>query len=81
MECNNGIVIPTLSPDPCNGKQYSTKCVLHEDAMVLLNLPPNSTLETILNTYLVSLSAALTRITALETLTADLEARIIVLEA
>lgn len=79
--CNNGITIPTLDTDPCNGENTSSKCVVHESALTLLELPENSTLETILNTYMIALASALVRIDDLETLTADLEARILILEA
>lgn len=79
-KCPQSIVIPELLDDACNGKQISSKCVIHEEPVTLLELPDNSTLETILNTYMVSLSTALTRIVALETLTANLEERIIELE-
>jgi len=81
MNCNSGISIPSLLPeDPCNGETKSTKCVIHSDALVLLELSADSSVYDIINAFYVSLSAALNRIESLETLTVELEARIVALE-
>jgi hypothetical protein len=80
MTCNNGIIIPQLSEDVCNGETKNSKCVIHEDALVLLELPEDSSAYDIINAFYVSLSAALNRIESLETLTVELEARIVALE-
>lgn len=81
MACNNGIVIPTpLTEDPCKGETKSTNCIIHPDALVLLELPADSSMYTIVNTFTVALSSALTRVDDLEALTVELEARIFALE-
>lgn len=80
MSCISGVNIPILSEDICNGETKNSKCVIHEDALVLLELPSNSTMYEIVNAFSVALSAALNRLQDLETLTTELEARIVVLE-
>jgi len=80
MNCSNGITIPTLNEDLCNGETKATQCIIHPDALVLLELPADSSTYDIINAFYVSLSAALNRIESLETLTVELEARIVALE-
>lgn len=47
IDCNNGISIPTLENDPCNGKQYSTKCIYDENIYTELGIEADSTQEQI----------------------------------
>ena len=78
--CNNGIVIPNLENDECNGKTMSTKCIIHVDSIPSLDLPQNSSQYEINQTLILALNSANNRIEALETLIENLETRIIDLE-
>ena len=80
MDCHQYTVIPTLPSDPCNGERGNTKCIFSEDAFTLLEISANSSLDTILNAFVVALNAQNTRLNAQELLIADLEARVIELE-
>ena len=81
MDCPQYTVIPTLPSDPCNGERGNIKCIYSEDAFTLLEIPANSSLDTILNAFVVALNAQNTRLNAQDLLIADLEARIEILEA
>ena len=81
MDCPNYIVVPTLPTDPCNGERGNTKCIFSEDAFTLLGIEANSSLDVILNAFVVALNAQNTRLNAQDLLIADLEARIEILEA
>ena len=43
QNCNNGINIPTLETDPCNGERVSAGCVVDSGIYSELSLPANST--------------------------------------
>ena len=73
-------VIPTLVEDLCNGTQTSTNCLIFPEAITYLNLPPNSTLTLVLQTYLLSLVDARNRISILEGIVGNYEIRITALE-
>ena len=79
-DCPQYIVIPTLPSDPCNGERGNTKCIFSEDAFTLLSIEANSSLDVILNAFVVALNAQKTRIDAQDLLIADLEARVTALE-
>ena len=81
MECPNYIVLPELPEDFCNGKRYDTRCIFSADSFTLLDLPADSSLDVILNAFVVALNAQNTRLNAQDLLIADLEARIEILEA
>lgn len=80
MECPNYVVVPTLPSDPCNGERGNIKCQFSEDAYTLLDVPANSSLDVILNAFVIALNAQNTRLNAQDLLIADLEARIEILE-
>ena len=80
MECQNYVILPELPEDFCNGKRYDTRCVFSSDSFTLLDVPANSSLDTILNAFVVALNAQNTRLNAQDLLIADLEARIEILE-
>ena len=80
MECQNYVILPELPEDFCNGKRYDTRCVFSSDSFTLLDVPANSSLDTILNAFVVALNAQNARLNAQELLIADLEARIEILE-
>ena len=42
--CISNVVIPTPLIEECSGCYASTKCILHPDALPILNLPANSSL-------------------------------------
>ena len=80
MDCHQYTVIPTLPSDPCNGERGNIKCQFSEDAYTLLGVPANSSLDVILNAFVVAISAQKTRIDAQDLLIADLEACVTTLE-
>lgn len=47
MACNDGVTIPTLQEDPCNGKTINAKCVIDSNIYEDLELDANSTQEEI----------------------------------
>lgn len=79
MECQNYIV-PVQVTDECIGERIKTKCVYSTDAFTLLGLDANSSLDVILNAFVVALNAQNTRLNAQDLLIADLEARVTALE-
>ena len=79
MECPNYIV-PIQIEDFCNGKRYDTRCIFSSDSFSLLDVPANSSLDVILNAFVVALNAQNTRLNAQDLLIADLEARVEILE-
>ena len=42
-DCNNGITIPILNPDPCEGCTTNANCVVDENLYAELSLSSNST--------------------------------------
>jgi len=79
MECSN-YILPVQIVDNCNGERGNTKCIFSEDAFTLLSIEANSSLDVILNAFVVALNAQKTRIDAQDLLIADLEARVEILE-
>jgi hypothetical protein len=79
MECPN-YILPVQIVDNCNGERGNTKCIFSEDAFTLLSIEANSSLDVILNAFVVALNAQKTRIDAQDLLIADLEARVEILE-
>lgn len=79
-DCNNGISIPTLTSDSCQGKRISTNCVFSPTAVTYLGLPANSSIETIFSALLVSLVDARARIATLEGQVILLDNRVTLLE-
>ena len=78
-DCPNYIVLVQIV-DNCNGERGNTRCIYSEDAFTLLGIEANSSLDVILNAFVVALNAQNTRLNAQELLIADLEARIEILE-
>ena len=76
-----GYINPVQIEDFCNGKRYDTRCVFSSDSFSLLDLSANSSLDVILNAFVVALNAQNVRLNAQELLIADLEARVETLEA
>ena len=74
-------ITPVQIEDFCNGERGNTKCIYSEDAFTLLEIPANSSLDVILNAFVVALNAQNTLINAQALVIADLEARIEILEA
>ena len=75
-----GYINPVQIEDFCNGKRYDTRCIFSSDSFSLLDLPADSSLDVILNAFVVALNAQNTRLNAQALLIADLEARIEILE-
>ena len=78
-DCNE-YILPVQIVDNCNGERGNTKCIFSEDAFTLLSIEANSSLDVILNAFVVALNAQKTRIDAQDLLIADLEARVEILE-
>lgn len=79
-ECTEYIVLPQLPSDPCNGERGNIKCQFSEDAYTLLEIPANSSLDVILNAFVLALNAANTINNAQQLVIEDLEERIEALE-
>ena len=75
-----GYINPVQIEDFCKGERGNTRCIFSEDAYTLLDLPADSSLDAILNAFVVALNAQNTRLNAQDLLIADLEARIEILE-
>ena len=79
-DCLEYTVTPDLPNDECQGERIKTSCVYSPVSYTLLDVPANSSLDTILNAFVVALNAQNTRLNAQELLIADLEARVEILE-
>ena len=79
MECQN-YIIPVQITDECNGERGNIKCQFSEDAYTLLEIPANSSLDVILNAFVLALNSAFTTNTAQQLVIEDLEQRIYNLE-
>lgn len=65
--CVNGIEIPEPIVEPCRGDYKSDVCFLHEQALVELGLPVNSSVNLIIQTMYSAIVSMQSRITELET--------------
>ena len=79
MECPNYIV-PVQITDECNGERGNIKCQFSEDAYTLLEIPANSSLDVILNAFVLALNSAFTTNSAQQIMIEDLEQRVYNLE-
>lgn len=80
-DCIEYTVLPQLPSDPCNGERGNIKCQFSEDAYTLLEIPANSSLDVILNAFVLALNSAFTTNSAQQIIIEDLEQRILILEA
>ena len=81
-ECKNGIEVPILFPtDFCKGQKTSTRCIVNQDAITLLQLPPNSTQEEVNNAMVIAIASLINRVVSLEAEVEDLKQRVLILEA
>lgn len=80
MATCNEYIVPVQTVDFCKGEKTNAKCVVSTDAYTLLGLATNSSLDVILNAFVVAISAQKTRIDAQDLLIADLESRVTTLE-
>lgn len=80
INCNNGIVIPDLIVDICNGETKNSDCIIFNNAITYLGLTPNSNLTQVVSALLLSLKDARDRIELLEAIATDHETRITTLE-
>jgi len=53
--CNNGTSVPELITESCNGEYKSTQCIIHPTAISYLNLPINSSQQSINNAFILAL--------------------------
>lgn len=57
IRCNNGITIPILEDDPCNGSCILTKCVYSDNPIISLGIPSNTSLENIINNIAININS------------------------
>lgn len=55
--CYDGISIPTLIEEPCDGKYTLDNCSVHAAAIPYLSLPANSSLALVIQNIVLSLQA------------------------
>ena len=79
MPCNNNTQIVQI-PDDCNGERKSTNCVIYPSAITYLGLSSEPTATQVIDNLLLSLVDARQRIELLETIVADLDARLTLIE-
>lgn len=72
-QCYTGTDVPDKIEEPCNGEYTLDQCIIHAAAISYLELPTNSSLMTIINTFVLALIAKDDQI-------AELDARITALE-
>jgi hypothetical protein len=73
-KCLTGTNVPTLLPtEPCGGEYLPTACIVNPGAISYLNLPANSTQQTIN-------SALINALMAKDVTIFELESRILILE-
>lgn len=73
-------VVPNLVEDKCKGKQGSTDCIIFEKGIPYLSIPEGANLTIIVETLLLSLVDARTRIKTLESDVSNLNSRLTTLE-
>ena len=64
--CNGGVDIPQLSEENCEGVYISSQCIINPNAITALNLPVNSSLNTIINALVLGLIYKEEQITSLQ---------------
>lgn len=78
--CNTGTDIPNLDEEVCKGVYYATNCVIHPTTLTYLNLPVNSSVFTIINSFILALTYKDEQIQILTDALAALDARVVALE-
>lgn len=66
--CYTGTTVPEPITEPCNGDYTSDQCIIHPIAIPYLDLPANSSLYTIVNTFILALQRKDEQIAELEAL-------------
>ena len=79
MKCQN-YIIPVQIEDFCKGERKSTNCIIYPTAITYLGLSSESTATQVIDNLLLSLVDARQRIELLETIVANLDARLTILE-
>ena len=80
MACENNNTQIVQIPDNCNGERKSTNCVIYPTAITYLGLSSESTATQVIDNLLLSLVDARQRIELLETIVANLDARLTLIE-
>ena len=80
MACENNNIEIVQIPDDCNGERKSTNCVIYPTAITYLGLSSESTATQVIDNLLLSLVDARNRIELLETIVANLDARLTLIE-
>ena len=67
INCNKGIDIPILDEALCpNGIYHSDKCITHTESLIALNLPANSSINTIVTALVLAIQYKETQIQDLQ---------------
>ena len=80
MACENNNIEIIQIPDDCNGERKSTNCVIYPSAITYLGLSSEPTATQVIDNLLLSLVDARNRIELLETIVANLDARLTLIE-
>ena len=80
MACENNNIVILQIPDNCNGERKSTIWIIYPTAITYLNLASEPTATQVIDNLLLSLVDARQRIELLETIVANLDARLTILE-
>ena len=80
MACENNNIEILQIPDDCNGERKSTNCVIYPSAITYLGLSSEPTATQVIDNLLLSLVDARQRIELLETIVANLDARLTLIE-
>lgn len=81
MACENNNIEIVQIPDNCNGERKSTNCIIYPTAITYLALSTEPTVTQVIDNLLLSLVDARHRINLLETIVANLNSRLTILEA
>ena len=80
MACENNNTQIVQIPDDCNGERKSTNCIIYPTAITYLGLSSEPTATQVIDNLLLSLVDARQRIELLETIVANLDARLTLIE-
>lgn len=75
--CNTGTNVPILETELCNGEYIEDNCVIHPESLVYLNLPINSSVNTIISKLILSLTAKDQQISNQTTIIEELQEQLI----
>lgn len=80
ITCQTNTDLPELTSEECNGEYTQSMCTIHPTALTYLNLPANSSIFTIINTFILALQYKGEQISTLQDSITALEDRVLILE-